>query len=97
MPVNPPFRDEAVEHPPLVEAAHFYEPIDGGNALANGEAIRGNAQGDDPQINIRREPPVQVHFRAACHLPLRERRKIEIGETHRLFQFENAVAGEKHP
>jgi hypothetical protein len=39
MSVNLPFRDEVIEHTPLVEVGHFYEPVNGGNSLANGEAI----------------------------------------------------------
>ncbi|MGO9483575.1 MAG: hypothetical protein ACLPX9_03175 [Rhodomicrobium sp.] len=89
--------NEVIEHAPLVEAAHLHEPIDGDAALANCEALGRNCQGNGAQINVAGEPPIEFHLRAACHLPLRERGKIEIGEADRLLQFEYMIPSKEHP
>ncbi len=96
MPVSLFFSDEAIEHAPLIETAHFHEPVNDGNALANRESSPRNAQGDGAKINIGGEPAVQRDFGAAGCVPLRERREVEIREAHRLFKFVDKIAGQEH-
>ena len=97
MPVSPITRDQVIEHAPLIEAAHLHEPIDGHGALADCEPLAGHRQRNGAKINVAGEPPIEFHLGAACHLPLRERGKIEIREADRLLQFERIVPGEEHP
>jgi hypothetical protein len=73
MTIGGPLSDEAIEHSPLIQAVHFHHPINHSGAFANCETVNRNTQGDGADIDIGGEPPVQFHFRAACHVPLRDR------------------------
>ena len=95
--------DRAVERALGRQALHQHQPVDG--AARRRQVCLGHEpetpvvplQRDEPEIDLRRQPPVQPQFLARVTFARRHGREIEEGGAHRLLQFQRAFAGEYHP
>jgi hypothetical protein len=81
----------------LVETAHFYRPLDGLAAAAEAQyAVFLPRDRNDAQIDRGRKHAVDVEFRFASSLALRQRGEIEKRIAQRALDLEHAVAGQEH-
>jgi hypothetical protein len=95
---NPLRHDRMLEHRSFIEAAHDHKPVDNRALLAtDGKPTSRELKWSDVKIDVGREPRVEAQFRSAGGLPLGQRGKIEIRQTHRLLELEDLVAGEENP
>src|SRR5665647_53519 len=92
-----PLINDAVEHIALIEPLHEHEPIDRGSGTTNREAIAGNYQRQNVEINVGRERAIEPQLGTAGGLPPRHARKVEIGKAHWLFELVDPVADQKDP
>lgn len=96
-PAGAPRRDETIEHPALIEAAHLHEPLDDFASAADCKPRGRGAQRNRIQIDIAGKPPVQSDFGAAGQRALFQRREVEIREADRLLELVDKAAGQKNP
>ena len=91
-------RDRPIQHEFGAQTAHLQEPFHGRAAPVDPQrAVRFQRQGDDGEIDVRREPATQAHFFAADEAARRERGEIELCESHGLLELVRMVAREKDP
>ena len=89
--------DRVIEHAALVQPAHHDQPVDHGAAAGERQAMPHRRQRNHVDIHVAGEPAVEPELGAAGGLAARQRREVEVGKTHRLFQLVDARPGEKHP
>ena len=90
------FDDHTVQHLGLVEPVHDHEPVDDLAGTADRKPMRRTHQRNHVAINVGSEAAIKLELGAARRLAAGERREIQIGETNRLFQLVNLVAGKKY-
>jgi hypothetical protein len=79
-----------------IEPAHDDQPVDDRSLTVDGEARWLGCQRQYIEIDIARQPAVQVELGAAGRLPTLHGREIEVREPYRLLQLVDPVAGKEH-
>ena len=89
--------DEAIEHVTFVETLHDDEPIDRDAGATDQQPFASIYQGQDVEINVRRERPIETQFGATGGLTARQARKVQVGKANRLLELINPIADQKDP
>ena len=90
-------RSDAAQQRRLVEAAHVHRPFDDLAVAAERERAVGRA-GDRhaAEIDLGREPTVDLHLARAGRPALLERGEVHVGKANRALDLPGVLAGEEH-
>ena len=88
---------QMIERQRIVEAAHLDRPFDRLAAPVECErAVRRARDRHHPQIDLRRERPVDLKLRLAGGLALLQRGEIQKRKPHRALDLQRALAGQEY-
>ena len=88
---------EPVERGVGGKLAHFHRVLEGLAGAVDARGGRGAGDGNDVEIDVRCQPPVELHFVAAGVQALAEAAEIEEAEVQRLLDLVGEFAGEQDP
>ena len=88
--------EHALEHPGLVELSHSDRVLDGLSITADARVCGLPGDGNNIQVQLGREAPVQPQLLLAAEAALLERREIQKAEIQRLLELIRVLAGQEH-